>query len=117
MMIVFLVAAIVTAACAVSVALDVRSIRGELLTDIRKLLLTAERTHPVQGHPGRQLPLGIHNHRTMGAGAGSFAFWVWRDGEWALETDSVPTDFHPGLPPAYPGAFNGDKIKTWVAGR
>jgi hypothetical protein len=104
----------VIAGSALCLALDVWNIRRELLPDMRKILLTMQRTYPVPGSP---VFAGLHDgHRSQLMNVGFFAVWEWRDGEWILKTGLVPPGIHPGSPPAYPGAFNGDKIKTWVRG-
>ncbi|HEY3969132.1 MAG TPA: hypothetical protein VGM05_31570 [Planctomycetaceae bacterium] len=104
---------IVAAGSALVLALDVWNIRRELLPDIRKILLTVQRSYPIAGE---SVYSSIHNHRSQVLAAGYFAIWEWRNGEWTLNTGFMPPEMHPGSPPAYPGAFNGDKAKTWVSG-
>jgi hypothetical protein len=90
---------------------DMRSIVRDILPDIRAIML---KRPPPQGgvawphrHDGTCLP-----HGGDGIPIGSFVIWIWRHGEWHLQP--VPFGIRPGLPPAYPGAFNGDVAKTWA---
>ena len=41
-----------------------------------------------------------------------FAVWVWRAGNWELDKDTVPAGHEAGLPPAFPGAFEGDRVRV-----
>jgi hypothetical protein len=112
MTILFVIAAIVISGCALSVAIDVWNIRRELLPDIRKILLTTPRTYT---GPDRVTPSSIHLHQSFLHRAGFFVIWEWALGEWAPMTELIPPGVHPGLPPSYPGTFNGEKVKTWVS--
>lgn len=107
-----LVGVAVTGGCAVSLAVDARRIRRELLPDIRKILLSAQRTSPVTG--ASMFPASHDGHGLAPWGAGVFVVWEWRDGEWMLSTGLEQPGVHPGPPPRERGAFRGDKRKTWV---
>jgi hypothetical protein len=111
MTIVYLVAAIVICACAISVAIDVWAIRRELLPDIRKILLTVQRLPHTPRVPGSLL----HRHHSLHSGEGFFVIWEWSLGEWTPITELIPPGISPGLPPSYPGSFSGEKVKTWVS--
>jgi hypothetical protein len=96
----------------------------QLAADIRKILtqsvpdiLAATRAQRCSQRP----PLGSgipndHQHPHQGLGhppIGLFVIWIWRHGQWSCQ--GVPHEVHSGLPPAYPGAFEGDLAKTWVS--
>jgi hypothetical protein len=114
MTILFLVAAIVISGCALSVAIDVSKIRRELLSDIRKILMTM----PPAPTPFDPIIMSsLHMHRSLVFGSGFFVIWEWTLGEWAPMTELIPSGAHPGMPPPYPGAFSGDKVKIWISTR
>ncbi len=48
---------------------------------------------------------------------GFFAVWEWRDCRWRMISDNLPDGVEPGAPPAYPGAFDGEIVKTWASGK
>lgn len=43
-----------------------------------------------------------------------FVCWRWVDGAWQHQPSTLPKGAQAGLPPAYPGAFHGQVVKTWV---
>lgn len=107
---------VVIAGSALSLALDVGLIRRELLPDIRKILLALQRADTFLGErrwPPLDHTTSPHNQHPP---QGFFVVWEWCDGVWILRTDLASRHVHPGLPPAYSGAFNGYKVKSWVAG-
>jgi hypothetical protein len=54
-------------------------------------------------------------HRRVGGGAPPeyFVYWQWMDGVWRCRPEMLPAGVEAGLPPAYPGAYHGQVIKTW----
>jgi hypothetical protein len=90
-------------------AFDVRAIRSELLPDLRKSLLEG---FWVQEPVAR---LGHICHIPHHLGADFFVIWKWSGGDWQVRPGTVPPGADPGLPPQYPGAFEGDLVKTWVS--
>lgn len=53
-------------------------------------------------------------HTALLSRSGNFAVWEWREARWRLASDNLPPGVDPGPPPGYPGAFEGETIKTWV---
>jgi len=97
---------------AIRIAVDVNSIRSELLHDIRMTL----RDFPTIQQTGLASPIRMRSHNSdpyHGNHSTDFfgkVLWEWRDGEWVAD---VPEGFDPGLPPNYPGNFEGAKARTW----
>ena len=93
----------------VRLADNLKEISNELLPDIRSAILDL----PRQPSRHRRGPDDTHSHGILQTKAGCLIVWEWTDGEWQVHT--VPEGIVPGLPPNFPGAFNGDIAKTWVS--
>lgn len=66
-----------------------------------EMLIPPEVTHPHYGGPW----------------LGHFAVWEWREERWLVVSGNLPAGIEPGPAPGYPGAFEGESIKTWVRPR
>ena len=93
-------------------AFQIFAIRNDLLP---KILAELQRSSKYQGmyrswrvddHPDDH---DTRAHRTVG----TFVIWEWRGGDW--KPRDVPKGVKADVPPAFPGAFDGDMAKTWVA--
>ncbi len=91
------------------IAFDVRHIRNELLPDIRATLIRSEQSHSAHFHVTSLHGHGWGHISTLGF----FVYWEWRAGRW--QCPNLPSGGEPQLPPNYPGAFEGDRAKTWVS--
>jgi hypothetical protein len=56
-------------------------------------------------------------HAKIKVQSGCSAVWEWRDCRWRLISTNVPEGTDVGPPPSYPGAFDGETVKTWVPNR
>jgi hypothetical protein len=102
-------------AAVVRLSIDLHSLRAELLPDILAALQRQPWSHgQLWGDPDRFSHLGHHFPKWE---LECFAAWVWRDGGWRLISDKLPAGVDPGPPPAHPGAFSGEVVKTWFPGR
>jgi len=99
---------------AIRIAIDVNAIRNELLHDIRMTL----RDLSTLQQTGRPSPIQVINHNIpdpvhIAGNPMDFlgtVLWVWRGGEWVA---NVSEGVDPGMPPSYPGNFEGAKARTW----
>lgn len=42
----------------------------------------------------------------------ALAIWIWRHRQWELDEKSVPSGYVADRPPAFPGSFEGQRVKT-----
>lgn len=42
----------------------------------------------------------------------ALAIWIWRHRQWELDEKSVPAGYVADRPPAFPGSFEGQRVKT-----
>jgi len=98
----------------VRIAGDVRRLRDQSLPDLQNAI-----SRGLNSSGSRQLLVypteGVHEEPPHGprvARTGYFLIWEWQLGEWVPR--DVQLGVRLGLPPAYPGAFEGDIAKTWV---
>jgi hypothetical protein len=71
-----------------------------------------------KGRYGGAPPMSHHGMpHTSPRPPGYFAVWEWRDDQWRQVAGNLPDGVEAGPPPHYPGAFDGETIKTWVAGK
>jgi hypothetical protein len=57
----------------------------------------------------------VHSH--LYPAPDCFAVWIWRGGQWALILEDLPPGVNPGPAPAWPGSYEGDRVRTWIPGR
>ena len=112
LMVLLLVVVGLNLVCVALLTTDVRSIRSALLPGIQSTLENAQHSDV---RPAPILSQGRHKHSKFSPGAGTFAVWQWSGSQWYLVPGSVPAGVNPGSPPKYPGAFDGDHVKTWVS--
>jgi hypothetical protein len=94
------------------IAADLRALRvqhiPDMLASLGKLSRPLGPIHPPLSHlkhKGDDLPNGV------------CVVWEWLDGCWQVIPESVPAGDGPGVPPAYPGAFSGERVRTSASGR
>ena len=104
--------------CLIQLVADARAIRSKLLPGIRHALdAAAARERPLAAG-GFEMATGWgHSHFTAPIGVGLFVVWQWKDGKWRLPPGMFPAGIDPGAPPAHRGSFQGEYVKTWVAGK
>lgn len=91
----------VSAACLFMIAFDIRTIL-QILRSSSRSCASAE----------PMVAKGASDHHSF-APPGVFIVWEWRDGQWMTRNQSDAVSV--GMPPAYPGAFSGDTVRTWVS--
>lgn len=96
------------------IAGDLRAIRSELIPDLQAAMQRQAGSSSGLAAPHMSMPHS--GHAFHGMPAGSFAVWEWRDGGWVLASKDLPEGTDPGPPPAYPGAYAGELVKTWIPG-
>jgi hypothetical protein len=47
----------------------------------------------------------------------NYLIWEWRDGSWHVVDEGKVAGLDAGMPPAYPGTFTGERVKTWTPRR
>lgn len=93
------------------IAADLRALHVQHIPDILAALEKLSR--PL----GPIRPPLTHLHHTGGKFINeACVVWEWRDGCWQVIPESVPAGDGPGVPPAYPGAFSGERVRTSASG-
>jgi hypothetical protein len=64
-------------------------------------------------------PAATHNPHKRSAKFSQefFVCWQWVNGDWQHQPGTLPKGATAGLPPAFPGAFHGQVVKTWVGNK
>jgi hypothetical protein len=94
------------------IAADLRTLRVQHIPDMLASLGKLSRSlGPIHR------PLSHDPHKPEGLTDGDCVVWEWLDGCWQVLPESVPAGDGPGVPPAYPGAFSGERVKTSASRR
>jgi len=115
---------LVIALCALAIVvlvfrifIDLRLLRiehiPEVLAALRLLSRPAAHHNGAHGHHFR----GHHFFPCSPEDVLGYLIWEWRDGGWQVVAESKAAGIDPGAPPAYPGSFTGERVKTWAPRR
>lgn len=104
--------------CLIQLVIDVRAIRSQLLPGIRHAIDAVAASQRPSAAGAFQMASGWgHSHFTAPIGVGLFVVWEWNDGKWRLPPGMIPAGIDPGAPPGHRGSFQGEYVKSWVAGK
>jgi len=107
---------LVIAVCALAIVVwvfrisrDLRLLRIEHIPEVVAALRTLSRPpgYPDRPHTHHSSPW--HNDDVLDS-----LIWEWRDGSWQFVAENKAAGIDPGAPPAYPGSFTGERVKTWT---